>query len=65
MPSVVVYGMGVAVGDYDNNGFLSSHGPLMLLGFGGYTKPNWVEVKRPPSSTLVEGFTDRWICAER
>jgi len=57
--------MGVAVGDYDNNDFRSSHGPRMLLALGGYTKPNWVEVKRPLPSTLVEGFTDRWICAER
>ncbi|HTZ33871.1 MAG TPA: CRTAC1 family protein [Methylomirabilota bacterium] len=38
--------------------FLSSHDPRMVLGLGQRTKVDWVEVKWPGPSTLVERFTD-------
>ncbi len=45
--------------------FLSSHDPRMVLGLGKRTKLDWVEVKWPQPSGLVERFTnlpvDRYI----
>ena len=38
--------------------YLSSHDPRMVLGIGARTKIDWVEVKRPGPSHLVERFTD-------
>jgi hypothetical protein len=38
--------------------FLSSHDPRMVLGIGQRTRLDWVEVKWPGPSTLVERFTD-------
>jgi hypothetical protein len=38
--------------------FLSSHDPRLILGIGSYTKMDWVEVKWPGPSSLVERFTD-------
>ena len=45
--------------------FLSSHDPRLILGIGGQTKMDWVEVKWPGPSNLVERFTglpiDRYV----
>jgi enediyne biosynthesis protein E4 len=38
--------------------FLSSHDPRMVLGIGQRKKIDWLEVKWPGPSTLVERFTD-------
>jgi hypothetical protein len=38
--------------------FLSSHDPRMVLGIGKRTKIDWVEVKWPGPSELMERFTD-------
>ena len=38
--------------------FLSSHDPRLVLGIGNRTKVDWVEVKWPGPSDLVERFTD-------
>jgi hypothetical protein len=38
--------------------FLSSHDPRVVLGLGQRTKVDWVEVKWPQPSGLVERFTD-------
>jgi enediyne biosynthesis protein E4 len=38
--------------------FLSSHDPRMVLGIGQRTKVDWVELRWPGPSTLVERFTD-------
>jgi hypothetical protein len=38
--------------------FLSSHDPRMVLGIGKRTKMDWVEVKWPGPSELVERFMD-------
>ena len=38
--------------------FLSSHDPRMVLGIGERKKMDWVEVRWPGPSTLVERFTD-------
>jgi hypothetical protein len=38
--------------------FLSSHDPRLLLGIGNRPKMDWVEVKWPGPSGLVERFTD-------
>ncbi len=38
--------------------FLSSHDPRLVLGIGSQTKFDWVEVKWPGPSTLLERFTD-------
>ena len=37
---------------------MSSHDPRMVLGLGQRPKLDWVEVKWPGPSTLVERFTD-------
>ena len=37
---------------------MSSHDPRMVLGIGKRTKVDWVEVKWPRPSELVERFTD-------
>jgi len=36
--------------------YLSSHDPRMVLGIGQRTRVDWVEVKWPGPSTLVERF---------
>ena len=45
--------------------FLSSHDPRMVLGLGQRTKLDWLEVRWPKPSNLVERFTelpiDRYI----
>jgi len=38
--------------------YLSSHDPRMVLGIGKQTKLDWLEVKWPQPSNLVERFTD-------
>jgi hypothetical protein len=38
--------------------YLCSHDPRMVLGIGARTKFDWVEVKWPGPSTLVQRFTD-------
>jgi hypothetical protein len=38
--------------------FLSSHDPRLVLGIGNRPKVDWVEVKWPGPSRLVERFTD-------
>jgi enediyne biosynthesis protein E4 len=38
--------------------YLSSHDPRMVLGIGKQTKLDWLEVKWPQPSSLVERFTD-------
>lgn len=38
--------------------FLSSHDPRLVLGMGKRTKMDWVEVKWPGPSEIVERFTD-------
>jgi hypothetical protein len=38
--------------------YLSSHDPRMVLGFGQQPKIDWLEVRWPRPSTLVERFTD-------
>ncbi|MGO8895667.1 MAG: ASPIC/UnbV domain-containing protein [Streptosporangiaceae bacterium] len=38
--------------------YLSSHDPRMVLGIGKRPKLDWVEVKWPLPSNLVERFTD-------
>ncbi len=38
--------------------YLSSHDPRMVLGIGKQTKLDWIEVRWPQPSTLVERFTD-------
>jgi len=38
--------------------YLSSHDPRMVLGIGKRTKFDWVEVKWPAPSGLVQRFTD-------
>ncbi|MGO9403273.1 MAG: CRTAC1 family protein [Terriglobales bacterium] len=38
--------------------YLSSHDPRMVLGIGKQPKLDWIEVKWPQPSTLVERFTD-------
>jgi enediyne biosynthesis protein E4 len=38
--------------------YLSSHDPRMLLGIGSRTQMDWVEVKWPEPSGLVERFSD-------
>lgn len=38
--------------------FLSSHDPRLILGVGAQRKVDWVEVRWPGPSTLVERFTD-------
>jgi hypothetical protein len=46
-------------------GYLSSHDPRLVLGIGGRTKIDSIEIKWPPPSTRVERFTnlpiDRYI----
>jgi ASPIC and UnbV len=37
---------------------LSSHDPRMALGIGNRTKLDWLEVKWPQPSNLLERFTD-------
>jgi hypothetical protein len=39
-------------------GFLSYHDPRMVLGIGSRAKIDWLEVKWPQPSGLVEKFTD-------
>lgn len=38
--------------------YLSSHDPRMVLGIGERSKMDWIEVKWPKPSTLVQRFTD-------
>jgi hypothetical protein len=38
--------------------YLSSHDPRMVLGLGKRTKLDWVEIKWPPPSGLVQRLTD-------
>jgi hypothetical protein len=38
--------------------YLSAHDPRMVLGLGGHKKIDWLEVKWPLPSGLVERFTD-------
>jgi enediyne biosynthesis protein E4 len=38
--------------------YLSSHDPRMVLGIGKRTKLDWLEIKWPQPSALVERFTD-------
>jgi enediyne biosynthesis protein E4 len=38
--------------------YLSSHDPRMVLGFGQQPKIDWLEVRWPRPSTMVERFTD-------
>jgi hypothetical protein len=38
--------------------FLSSHDPRLILGIGSQTKMDWVEVKWPGPSNLVERFAE-------
>jgi enediyne biosynthesis protein E4 len=38
--------------------YLSSHDPRMVLGIGKRTKIDWIEIKWPAPSTLVERITD-------
>jgi enediyne biosynthesis protein E4 len=46
--------------------YLSSHDPRMVLGLGGHTKVDQLEIRWPSPSTRVERFTDlpvdRYIC---
>ena len=48
--------------------YLASHDPRMVLGIGQRTKIDWVEIKWPQPSGLVERFTylpiDRYITLE-
>jgi len=48
--------------------YLSSHDPRMVLGIGSRTQMDWIEVKWPGPSRLVERFTDlpldRYITVE-
>jgi enediyne biosynthesis protein E4 len=48
--------------------YLSSHDPRMVLGIGARTQIDWVEVKWPQPSALIERFTnlplDRYITLE-
>jgi enediyne biosynthesis protein E4 len=48
--------------------YLSSHDPRMVLGIGSRTQMDWVEVKWPQPSGLVERFTglglDRYVTLE-
>jgi hypothetical protein len=39
-------------------GYLSSHDPRLVLGLGGAARADWVEVRWPRPSTLVERFAD-------
>jgi enediyne biosynthesis protein E4 len=39
-------------------GFLSSHDPRVVLGIGKRTKIDWIEIKWPQPSGVVERFTD-------
>ncbi len=41
--------------------YLASHDPRVVLGIGRRTKIDWLEVKWPPPSSLVERFTDLLI----
>ena len=41
--------------------YLSSHDPRVVLGLGSNSKIDWVEVKWPEPSGLVERFTDLQI----
>jgi hypothetical protein len=38
--------------------YLSSHDPRLVLGIGKQTKMDWIEVKWPKPSTLVQRYTD-------
>jgi len=38
--------------------YLSSHDPRMVLGIGPRTKIDWLEIKWPQPSGLVERFSD-------
>ena len=38
--------------------FMSSHDPRVVLGIGGRTKLDWVEIKWPEPSGLVQRYTD-------
>lgn len=38
--------------------YLSSHDPRVVLGLASHTKIDWLEIKWPRPSTLVERFTD-------
>jgi hypothetical protein len=38
--------------------YLSSHDPRMVLGIGRQAKLDWLEVKWPQPSSLVERYTD-------
>ncbi len=42
----------------NGGGYLSSNDPRVVLGIGQQTKLDWVEIKWPPPSHKVEGFTD-------
>jgi hypothetical protein len=48
--------------------YLSSHDPRMVLGIGSRTQVDWIEVKWPGPSEVVERFTnlplDRYIILE-
>ncbi len=48
--------------------YLSSHDPRMVLGIGKRTKMDWIEIKWPAPSTLVERITevpiDRYVTIE-
>ena len=38
--------------------YLSSHDPRIVLGIGERTKIDWIEVKWPKPSTLLQRYTD-------
>jgi hypothetical protein len=38
--------------------YLSSHDPRVVLGIGARQKFDWVDIKWPKPSTLVQRFTD-------
>jgi hypothetical protein len=38
--------------------FMSSHDPRMVLGIGKHTKIDWIEIKWPEPSGLVQRLTD-------
>jgi len=38
--------------------YLSSHDPRIVLGLGNRNKMDWLEIKWPPPSGLVQRFTD-------
>lgn len=42
----------------NGGGFLSSHDPRLVLGLGSRSRIDWLEVKWPQPSGLVERFTD-------